>query len=919
MVDGLSREDWQQVKAVFQDAVERDPSSREAFLADACGNNQVLRGAVERLLAADERNPAFLEESPVNLESLKTPESRCGEQIGPYRILEEIGRGGMGAVYLAERIDEFKKCVAIKIIRRGMDTDDMLRRFRNERQILAHLDHQNIARLLDGGSTSEGLPYFVMEYVEGRSIDEYCDEHELTINERLKLFQQVCAAVSYAHQHLAIHRDIKPSNILVTLEGVPKLLDFGIAKLLSVDAESAGTLTAVLMMTPEYASPEQARSDSTITTASDVYSLGVVLYELLTGQRPYVFPNRRPDAMARVICEAEVTRPSKAIADGGLRTADSRKGETSSDRPATSATNPQFAIRNSKFLKGDIDNIVLMALRKDPARRYSSVDQFAEDIRRYLAGLPVSARADTFRYRAGKFIQRNRAASIAVAFFFIALVAGVGATMYQAREAERQRVLAERRFNEVRELAHSVVFKYHDAIERLPGSTEVRAMLVKDALAYLDRLAQDAAEDRSLQRELALAYLKVADVQGKAYGANVGDTAGAVISSRKAIALFESLAQTAAPADVQARADLRDAYLALALTLGMGGDRQTREFVDKARSISEELATAHPEDRNHKLMFARSLILQSDATGNLTLEQHIALYQQGQALVEELVQAEPARAEFLVSLGTVHQRLGDYLRRSAKVQDKQGEEIKARVLFEQSAEHHRLSKETVQKLLLSDPENNRYQRLVAIAQNNYGEALVSAGDAKTAAAEIASALTYFTANAATDQKNLNARYELALARQTLANTLLYAGNKSGAGRELSTALKLFESLVKDDPANREYAGLTFACAVEFGDTLLAMHDFQGALHQYKSLTGQLSNSLHDVDQARSKSRLSTIHEKLGDWNAAMAEETKRNVYWQSARVEYQTALEGRGSVTDLKKKIERCDRALAGSRAGGSS
>src|SRR5215813_3607673 len=305
----LSPDRWQQVKAIFQSAIDTEPSRREEFLAQACGNDDPLRAEVKRMLAADYRNPDFLESSPVDLNNIAISDSRCGQQIGPYCILEEIGRGGMGAVYLAERTDEFKQSVAIKIIKRGMDTEDMLRRFRNERQILAHFDHPNIARLLDGGSTTDGLPYFVMEYVAGTSIDEYCAEHELSSNETLKLFRQVCAAVSYAHQHLAIHRDIKPTNILVTVEGTPKLLDFGIGKLLSTDAEGAGTVTALQMLTPEYASPEQVRGDTSITTATDVYSLGVVLYELLTGHRPYAFPSRRPDEMARVICESEPTRP----------------------------------------------------------------------------------------------------------------------------------------------------------------------------------------------------------------------------------------------------------------------------------------------------------------------------------------------------------------------------------------------------------------------------------------------------------------------------------------------------------------------------------------------------------------------------------------------------------------------------------
>jgi len=626
--------------------------------------------------------------------------------------------------------------------------------------------------------------------------------------------------------------------------------------------------------------------------------------------------------MARVICESEPTRPSRAIADRRLRIADLKDGGTSSQQtkitltnPKASARNPKSAIRNSKFFRSDVDNIVLMALRKDPARRYTSVDQFSEDIRRYLAGLPVSARSDTFAYHAAKFVQRNKAACIAAGFFLLALVAGIGATLYQERKAERQRVLAEKRFNEVRELAHSVVFKYHDAIARLPGSTQVRAMLVQDALDYLDRLSRDAGGDRSLQRELALAYLKVADVQGKAYSANVGDTAGAVISSRKAIALFESLVQTAPASEVEARADLRDAYLGLGLTLAIGGDPKTREVVEKAHAISEELARTHPENPDNRLKLARSLVLQSD-TSPITNEQHIALFQQAQTIVDELIKTDAGNVDFLAAMGTIHQRLGDHFRRGAKLAQKNEDKLKAAEFFAQSAEHHRLSKETVLKLLRVDPDNNRYQRLFAIARNNYGEALVSVGDAKTAVAEITAAITYFESNAATDPKNLNARYELGLARQALANTLLYAGNKKGAFQQDSSAIKLFESLVKDDTANRDYPVLALTCVLEFGDALMATHDFPEALRQYKASLIRFMNGPNA--DPRAKVWLSQIHERLGDWNVAMAEESGKNSFWESARTEYQTALDGRASLDDLKKKVARCEKALGGSPPGGS-
>src|SRR5205823_4860718 len=349
----------------------------------------------------------------------------------------------MGAVYFAERADEqYKKRVAIKLIKRGMDTDSVLRHFRNERQILAGFDHPNIARLFDGGTTKDGLPYFVMEYVEGLPINEYCAAHKISLVERLKLFREACAAVSYAHRHTVIHRDIKMSNILVTSEGTPKLLDFGIAKILQPGGgpEALMTMTGVRPMTPEYASPEQVRGEP-VTTASDVYSLGIILYELLVGRSPYRFTSRSPLDVAREITDTEPPRPSTALA-------------RDEDFDAT-------GIGNSKVLKGDLD-----------------------DIGRHLAARPVLARKDTIGYRARKFVQRNKVATAAAVLILVSLVAGLVATTWQAHRAKVEKARAERRFNDVRRLAHSVLFDYHDAIKNLPGATGVRERLVKDALAY---------------------------------------------------------------------------------------------------------------------------------------------------------------------------------------------------------------------------------------------------------------------------------------------------------------------------------------------------------------------------------------------------------------------------------------------------
>jgi eukaryotic-like serine/threonine-protein kinase len=436
---------WRQIEDLFQNALDCEPDRRAAFLDSACAGDASLRQEIESLLASYEKGrftetPAFTE--GIKLLEESEERSHAGQNIGPYRVIRKIGQGGMGSVYLAGRADQaFEKEVAIKLIKGGQDTDDVLRRFRSERQILASLEHPNITRLFDGGTTQDGLPYFVMEYIQGEPIDTYCDSHILNITERLKLFQSVCAAVHYAHQHLVVHRDIKPGNILVTPEGVPRLLDFGIAKLLAAEPSIADrTMTIARRMTPESASPEQVRGGN-ITTASDVYSLGVLLYRLLTGHSPYRLARRSSDEIERAICEEDPEKPSAVI----YRTEESVAADAIASQ-SVSETREGSPDKLRRRLRGDLDNIVLMALRKEPQRRYASVLQFSDDIRRHLAGLPVMARRDTHRYRTAKFIGRHKTGVAAAALIFLSLAGGIVATLSQTRlaRAERDRAQIEK-------------------------------------------------------------------------------------------------------------------------------------------------------------------------------------------------------------------------------------------------------------------------------------------------------------------------------------------------------------------------------------------------------------------------------------------------------------------------------------------
>ena len=446
-----TRTRWAVVEDLFRDALALDRERRDAFIARTTGRDRALADEVRGLLAAHEHagevflSPLDLNRAAALLDSDHAA-LRPGERIGAYVVERELARGGMGVVYLAKRGDgQFEQCVALKVIREGVASASRLRRFLRERRILARLQHPNIASLLDGGMTADGRPFLVMEYVEGLPITTYCDGCRASVEERLRLVMEACSAVESAHQRLVIHRDLKPANIFVSADGRVKLLDFGIAKLLDPDTdESNATLTEVGfgVLTPEYAAPEQVCGEQ-ITTATDVYCLGVVLYELLSGHRPHRFESRKLEVIARVLREVVPCAPSVAA---------SRVEESNARHAATDALTPERVAlerdttpeRLRRQLVGDLDAIVLTALRREPNQRYGSAQALHEDIRRHLAQLPISARRDTLAYRAGRFVRRNRAAVAAAAVAILSLVCGLAATAWQAREATRQRDLARR-------------------------------------------------------------------------------------------------------------------------------------------------------------------------------------------------------------------------------------------------------------------------------------------------------------------------------------------------------------------------------------------------------------------------------------------------------------------------------------------
>src|SRR5215831_2359836 len=417
----MKQTDWQQIEEILASVLELPEDQRLARIEQFCAGNSSLRNEVLSLLAAHNHAGSFLEmKTQISSDSAQDP-TLVSKQLGPYRLLEPIGHGGMGTVYRAERADgQFQKQVAVKVVPAAVHSQELLRRFTSEQQILASLEHPNIARLLDAGVSPDGLPYLVMEYVEGVPITDYCCDRRLSLQERLRLFQTVCSTVHYAHQHLIVHRDIKPANILVTGEGISKLLDFGIAKLLDPWMNAGSTQSIFNPMTPDYASPEQARGEA-LTTATDVYSLGVILYELLASQRPYCVADKSPTEALRMICELEPEKPSTLVRNR------MKKDPSVPREPA---------------LSSELDAVVAKAMRKDPQQRYGSAQDLAQDISRYLGGLTVLAHRGSLRYSVTKFIGRHKLAATSVLIALMLAVVGVSAIIWQAQVAIRERETA---------------------------------------------------------------------------------------------------------------------------------------------------------------------------------------------------------------------------------------------------------------------------------------------------------------------------------------------------------------------------------------------------------------------------------------------------------------------------------------------
>src|SRR6516162_5101044 len=495
MAEKTKTDRWSLIERLFQGAVDRPPSERTEFLKNACAGDEALLLEVESLLA-NENNATTAIDSLVAGElrviAHSSDAAEIGLRLGPYRLVRKLDSGGMGVVYLAVRSDDqYFQIVAIKMIRRGVESPVLVQRFRAERQILATLTHPNIGAILDGGETEDGRPFIVMEYVEGQPITLAASNRGMSIRQRIELFRSVCSAVHHAHQKLVIHRDIKPNNVLVTPSGVVKLIDFGVSKPLAPEhcaQEVPKTESWQRLMTPDYASPEQLLGQE-LTTATDVYSLGVLIYELLTGSRPYTLSGLSPGAAERLVCEQETRKPSSV---------------------------PGLPDRTRRQVAGDLDRIVLMAMEKEPSRRYLSAQHLEEDLLRYTQGRPVFARKSTWFYRTSKFVQRHRVASLMACAMLIVVLASVLVYRWQSRAADR-------RVKQVAGLADSAISTLTENLGQSQAATETQAALFQSALSYLEQLRQSSGNDPRLLVELSKAYMRVADLEGSPFGSNLGN------------------------------------------------------------------------------------------------------------------------------------------------------------------------------------------------------------------------------------------------------------------------------------------------------------------------------------------------------------------------------------------------------------
>jgi len=723
----MTRDRWNRIEEIFQSALELPSSERSGYVAQACGDDKELLAEVESLLTSDDAGGdttlRSLVEADVKKLARVTTSSESGLQIGPYRLVRELDTGGMGSVYLAVRSDDqYFQIVAIKMIRKDLEWPSLVQRFRAERQILATLTHPNIGAILDGGETEDGRPFIVMEYVEGQPITLACENRGLSIPQRVELFRAVCSAVHCAHQKLVIHRDIKPSNVLVTPEGNVKLIDFGVSKPLApelIPGELPKTESWQRLLTPDYASPEQLQGKE-LTTASDIYSLGVLLFELLTGSRPYSLGELSPAAAERLVCEQGIPKPSAV---------------------------PELPDRVRKEVAGDLDRIVRKAMNQDPSRRYLSAQHLEEDLLRFLEGRPVLARDPTPLYRLNKFLKRHRTASLMACATLIVLVGSVFFHRWQSR-------LADRKVKQVATLADSAISDLTSRLEQAPASTETQAALFHSALGYLEQLRQSSGDDPRVLLELSKAYMRVGDLEGSPFVANLGNPGTALHSYQEALRVATD-AQTRLPGEESTKT-LIEAYERLA---GMEYSLTSLESLQKA--------TDHYKQ---SLPLVRDFWQQNPA--DPVRKGLLAANYKGLALVEE-VSREPDKA--LKDFRTALQILGgdpngdeEHDRSVATLYDVIGTQLDHLGDHPEALANHMRAITLAEALVRTSPTSRRAKQLLDIVYSEMvgslgGEQMLNVGDYGQAQAYARKALTIVEDLVASDSKDAGARISLGFA------------------------------------------------------------------------------------------------------------------------------------------------------------
>lgn len=822
----LTPERWQRIELIFHAALDVVPDSRREFLLNSCHGDTALLAELQNLLFALEDQKRFRPAA-----NAIEPKGRVGETVGGYKLDSELGQGGMGTVYLAHRADgEFEQQVALKVVSSHLRTRFFTERFRSERQILADLNHPNITRLLDGGVDVSGDPYLVMEYVDGQTLNRHSDERLLPIPDRIRLFLQACSAVEYAHRKLVVHRDLKPGNILVTKEGVLKLLDFGTAKLLLTTTEQ--TTTRFHAMTLRYASPEQLRGEA-VSTAMDVYSLGVVLYELLAGAWPFGDPDSPIAGLERAVRDVDPTPPGSLVTDESARLRATSKAKL------------------AHILDGDLRGVMAKAIEADPRRRYPSVEQFSEDLRRYLDGQPVLAHEQTWLYRGARFVQRYRWRVVMGAVLAAAM--GLSALVMLQQYGRGQR-----RMVQVRDLSQSYVTDILREVQKLPGSMKASLLIVDRARNNLDQLSPEAPNDPELRRALATAYLQLADIQGKPFTVSIGDTQGALVSYRKA----EAMAAQAAPNDwgmlavvVQARIstaviETRSGQFAEAKSLlnsTLNPARQLWKDAPPNFQVNGKPAAALYAEANLRLGYA----LLNSADSLPELQAALDQFRRTIAVAEEIQAAHPGMDDVAA---VASQYAGFTL-------EGLGLRTGNRAYYEQGVAAHQRSADSACQALRKEP-SQQAQRKCGDALGELSWAMHQAGEGESAVQAAAGSLSMMEPVAKAEPDSVEAQ-------QDLINAYFHLGAAESVAGKLSTAmghLRIAESMMRAGPRKAapndalQTSKLYSDIQREIGDTLLLMHDFDGAVGAFEKSVATYPQSskpnwlFRDLEQRLARAR-----------------------------------------------------------------